>query len=756
MAYSRETTATLGRTPGVEESRYSTPLPNPRVDDEEELGKRLIIAIDFGTTYSCVSYAAVQRGERPEYLMRDRIESIENYPNDQDPDAASPMKKQVPTELMYPKTADFRAKEGLPELADGDEPQEEVPALHDEDGDIDMADADDKTVQQYMEELMLDNSDTLSWGYSVHESQSLPKVHSDSSSKPLSRFKLLLDTSPMTEEVRHSLKDTVESLQKRKIIKKPLQLIADFLTCLLRHTKEELADRGYDDSWALEIVLCVPAIWTQKACRDMQSALAVAMEKTNFKGVDIQNNSIENLFIVSEPEAAAAYVLAWSPDVHVLPPLHRGGTVDANTYTISKTIPLRLTHEVVEPGGKYEATQASSTTCSQDHSGGLFGSSYLNEGFRKFLKERLKDEVYLERGADTIDSIVEKIMIEMFEYKIKRSFDYRVKGLKRIPVQGLLDNDEKLFRDGCLHVPMQTIKALFDPLLKGIVSVMEDQIVKARSKGSRVEKVVLIGGFASSEKTLVRHVENHLEKFNAENDCSIKLVKPRHAREMMLKGGFRTTAVASGAVLRAFNKEQGPKRLARSSYGILRTEPFGECEEHEGLRPYYNPYDGQPYIKDTVDWILKLGSEVPPVWKKSFDCEHLIPCWPVQPLICTELLYNQGCQECRYVLLQVSYLRVAQSTILSERCVAYRLSGAEKVGEIMVDFTFLRDQGWLLPTEPGTNSKGRPVGRRHYRVEYKIEIEVVDRDLKCYAIYRGDVVKKCRINIASAFRPGVK
>lgn len=131
-----------------------------------------------------------------------------------------------------------------------------------------------------------------------------------------------------------------------------------------------------------------------------------------------------------------------------------GGTVDANTYTISNTTPLRLTNEVVEPGGKHETAQAHLNTCSQDQSGGLFGSSYLNEGFRKFLKERLRDELYLERGADTIDSIVEKIMIEMFEYKIKRSFDYRAKGLKRIPVQGLLDNDEKLFRDGCLHVPM--------------------------------------------------------------------------------------------------------------------------------------------------------------------------------------------------------------------------------------------------------------------------------------------------------------
>jgi hypothetical protein len=64
--------------------------------------------------------------------------------------------------------------------------------------------------------------------------------------------------------------------------------------------------------------------------------------------------------------------------------------------------------------------------------------------------------------------------------------------------------------------------------------------------------------------------------------------------------------VASGAVIRALNKSQGPERIARSSYGILRTEPFGEHEEHEGLNPSYDPHDGQPYIKRTVDWVLKL------------------------------------------------------------------------------------------------------------------------------------------------------
>lgn len=132
---------------------------------------------------------------------------------------------------------------------------------------------------------------------------------------------------------------------------------------------------------------------------------------------------------------------------------------------------------------------------------------------------------------------------------------------------------------------------------------------------------------------------------------------------------------------------------------------------------------------------------MPPVWKKSFDCEHLIPCWPVQPLICTELLFvSDHATQSHYrlkdarntgMLLSIPLLSCGTSIGWFEGCMAHGPPGAEKVGEIMVDFTFLRDQGWLEPTEPGTNSKGRPVGRRHYKVEYEIEIEVVDRDLKC-------------------------
>ena len=68
------------------------------------------------------------------------------------------------------------------------------------------------------------------------------------------------------------------------------------------------------------------------------------------------------------------------------------------------------------------------------------------------------------------------------------------------------------------------------------------------------------------------------------------------------------TAVASGAVLRAINKEQGPRRIARSSYGILRTEPHGQYPEHRGVRKWRDPHDGQAYVRRTIDWVLKLVS----------------------------------------------------------------------------------------------------------------------------------------------------
>ncbi|KAI0452302.1 hypothetical protein F5B21DRAFT_527159 [Xylaria acuta] len=689
--------------------------------------KRLIIAVDFGTTYSCVSYVALEDGEAPEYLELDRIECIQNFPDDcnTSPNPMEPMRRQVPTEVMYPQSRNSSREEDLEQLANGEggndneaesSINQDIPFMETErDDEIDL------------DELMSQNLNRFQWGYSVHEIWALPITHKNPNNKPLSRFKLLLDNSSKTQTVRDDLHGTLDSLKRRRIISKPLQVIADFLTHLLRHTRSELLEKGYDDSWKTEMVLCVPAIWSQKACRDMQTAMAIGMDRAKFGGVDVQNNSIENLFIVSEPEAAAAYALARDRsiqpgDTFVLLDAG-GGTVDANTYTISLITPLRLKTEVVEPGG------------------GLFGSSYLNERFRKLLKDLLRDERYLETGVETIDGIIESIVIGKFEYGTKRSFDcfLHKTGAKRFPISGLRDNPAKFFRDGCLHVPVSKITAMFIELLQGIASIMEDQINKALQKGCRVEKVILIGGFAASP-SLHKYLKQRLDSFSKSHNCSITLCRPENT----------STAVASGGVLRAFNKEQGPERRARSSYGILRTEPFyrGRDEprnrpEYEGLNPFWDPDDGMPYIKDTVDWVLKLGDTVGPAWYcLPFACSHTIRAWPPRPLLCKEVLYvsdrstkshyklnhpnNQG-HSSKFPFLP---LRPLAPCLLSQRLI--HPSGAEKIGEIVADFTFLRDQGLIHPIDPVTDEKtGKTIGKRHYRVNYTMVIRVVERDLQC-------------------------
>jgi hypothetical protein len=177
----------------------------------------------------------------------------------------------------------------------------EVPVT-DEDGDISM---------------LSDVSEEFRWGYRVHQVWNRPSTHSNTTNQPLSRFKLLLDNSEMTESVRRDVRETINTLKRKNVIQGPLQVIADFLTYLLEHTRTQLRRQGFDDSYEKEMILCVPAIWTQKACRDMQACLAVAMKRANFTRADLQNKSIDNLFIVSEPEAAAAHMLSTSAEIKV-------------------------------------------------------------------------------------------------------------------------------------------------------------------------------------------------------------------------------------------------------------------------------------------------------------------------------------------------------------------------------------------------------------------------------------------------------
>ncbi|KAJ3571661.1 hypothetical protein NPX13_g5302 [Xylaria arbuscula] len=410
---------------------------------DDDFSNRLILSIDFGTTYSAVSYIALRA----------------------DPD--------------------FRKKANLNRPATSS-----ASAADSETNDLaDSPDTMDVDTRQHSILSLRPNPDDFKWGYTMHEAWANPVTHFKKTSKAMNRFKLLLDESERTQELRNSLQSTLDNLMAEGIVESEVGVIADFLTFLLRHVKKQLQSLQLYHDYDMELVLCIPAIWTQKACRNMQAALFIAMQSAQFKGIDHSCGAIENLFLVSEPEAAAAFTLDTDPDIHASIPAGQtfvlldagGGTVDANTYTVSQTQPLRLSEEVVAPGG------------------GLCGSSYLNERFRIMLYDLLKEEKYLIRGKTTIEGIVERILMNEFEYKTKRQFDiYDNERLHETYYCAGLEDKFPRFVDDCIRVEHYEMEAIFSPCLEQIAKLMESQIKSTRLRGIRVDKVIVVGGFAGS------------------------------------------------------------------------------------------------------------------------------------------------------------------------------------------------------------------------------------------------------------------
>jgi hypothetical protein len=343
-----------------------SPTPGPEMVPDHLLdgpdlpssAKRLIMAVDFGTTYSAIAYVALEDGQSGDYLAAADIRTIQNYPDDATFGALNDeMRSEVPTEVIYPSNNNFRVNEGMSEGSSESEHQLDNPPASREaarDGQGEQSSSSNRLAvfgsDQYdhdTEEMSVDEDNTFRWGYGAHEAWASSSTHVNSLHAPLARFKLLLDDSPKTAAVRDELSVTINKLKKKKIIiQDHREVIVDFLTCLLRHAKSELQSAGYDDNYNLEMVLCVPAIWTQKACRIMQTAMAKAMRQAGLPGVD-EDNSIKDLFIVSEPEAAAAFVLAESRDISVWHSGHHSHT--ATHCETNQGLPRKLTSRTNSP-----------------------------------------------------------------------------------------------------------------------------------------------------------------------------------------------------------------------------------------------------------------------------------------------------------------------------------------------------------------------------------------------------------------------
>lgn len=277
---------------------------------------RIIIAIDFGTTFSSVAYVVLPKGKTPDSIDEREVESIGNYPSYEPTSEGGVVRHDVPTELWYDDGSceaqiqyQFQDMDEIHQLDSGYEnscsseedcAERVKPQLEISKG----TRAKSLTKKGSTERAPA----TQYWGFGVQEKLDMANIPRDEA-RPLARFKLNLDQNPDTEEIRGDLRILLRSLMRRKIINSAADIYTDYLTHLLKHTKQQLLRSSQlHPSMLVQFVLCVPAKWPVKACRIMQSALEQAVQEVEFSERD--KASSRNLFMISEPEAAAEYTLA--------------------------------------------------------------------------------------------------------------------------------------------------------------------------------------------------------------------------------------------------------------------------------------------------------------------------------------------------------------------------------------------------------------------------------------------------------------
>lgn len=290
----------------------------PDVAETSENEEPLIIATDFGTTFSTVAFARRRKGKR------EKVEVISNYEGD-NRSWVGLASLQVPTESLYPDKSQIQNT--LINSESHEQDDDPYSNLYDDttgeenpnvDGDFD----EDNAMEVQHDQITDETTSDFVWGYEIHELIQ-PDVDLSNFNR-ITKSKLLLDNSPRTQSVRDELRPILAKLKNKtkkpgrpNVYKTDEDIIADYLTQLLLHTKKELTTHfNVPNGIAIEHVLTVPVIWNAKACRTMQSAMETAIRNSGL-------GTINGLFLVSEPEAAAAFIIGKDNEVFVSTPSNK-------------------------------------------------------------------------------------------------------------------------------------------------------------------------------------------------------------------------------------------------------------------------------------------------------------------------------------------------------------------------------------------------------------------------------------------------
>lgn len=274
--------------------------------------RRFIIAIDYGTTNSSASYAIVSNDTQD--LSRGNVRTISNFPAGPFRDPRRRLDQQilsdeVPSEVWYPEE-EIKHQLGLDDFVIGEEDAQELEVGEQEQESDSLNGQATGQNKRKAKTYWRTHPANVRWGFEARPSHALSAAsdflnHRNSTVK-WAKLQLADPDAYQKKGYPPQTRKAFNTLRYHGIVRKELDFITDFLTCFLKHIKQELQmAHGLREDESVEMVLCVPVCWSCKARRDMQAATIVAMKNAGLG----TSESLYNMFMVTEPEAAAAYVL---------------------------------------------------------------------------------------------------------------------------------------------------------------------------------------------------------------------------------------------------------------------------------------------------------------------------------------------------------------------------------------------------------------------------------------------------------------
>ncbi|KAN0089631.1 hypothetical protein V8E51_019891 [Hyaloscypha variabilis] len=390
--------------------------------------------------------------------------------------------------------------------------------------------------------------------------------------KFIDMIKLLLDEAEQSDESRRDELRRRVADDIRKLDKTVVDVLVDYLTPFFKHIMGYMVDQGYYDLRdKVELDCTVPAIWKEKSRRKMLAAIDKAGQMSGF-------GFGKAVWLVSEPEAAASYVLKMNPNwnlqegENILLCDAGGGTVDLITYTVIQQNPLRVQEAV---GG----------------TGGLCGSNYLNSRCLEQTLQRLDNARFIDgKKSQQMKFQMAKEVTNNFEKLIKPTFQGIGDFNHSVPVPRLIASFEDEFRDDLIIFTPERLNLIFDPVIFQVWELMRSQLESSRIERLAVQKVCLVGGFGGSPR---------LQSYLTQIDFFVP--------------DAPDIAIAYGATLRSMDKKNGAPRKCRSSLGIAMNELYDKnSAPHKNAEALPDKFENKKYVRDCLDWMFKLDETIPP------------------------------------------------------------------------------------------------------------------------------------------------